>query len=109
LTEQERQRVLQVLAATILTLSPYDYAPPDNPPPMANAPPDTIPEGNPAPAGGPSGGGPNTSPEPATVLTGLLGSGLAGLFAYTRKRRQRRRMRRDAEALTDGLELAMAA
>jgi hypothetical protein len=112
LTEAERQRVLQVMAATIMLDFVQFLAPPDTQPPMANAPPDSTPPGSGPPgSGGPPPGGPDTSPEPASVITGLLGSGLAGLLAYARKRRQRRRLRLDLgeDVKTDGLELAMAA
>jgi hypothetical protein len=35
----------------------------------------------------PGGGTPKSAPEPGTLLTGLLGSGLAGLAAFRRRRR----------------------
>lgn len=53
--------------------------PPDNPPPN-NPPPNNPPPGTPP-------GGQQHSPEPATLVTGLIGSGLAGLFAVRRRRK----------------------
>jgi hypothetical protein len=105
-----RLRGAYLLARLMKLNSPYSYPPPNSPPPMANSPPGGLPpSGTPTPSGGPPGG-PNTSPEPASVITGLLGSALAGLFAYARKRRLRRRMRLEvSEETSDGVELAMAA
>jgi hypothetical protein len=104
LTEAERQRVLQVLAASIMLEFAQWNSPPDNQPSMVNSLQTSSAGGTPIPAGGPSGG-PNTSPEPGSVITGLLGWGLAGLFAYARKRRLRRRLRLEllADVKTDGL------
>jgi hypothetical protein len=53
--------------------NPQSNPPPNNPPP--NTPPGTPP------------GGQQNLPEPATLVTGLIGSGLAALFATRRRRK----------------------
>ena len=91
------------LAAVILFYPPsYLTSPPKNevtPTPTVPAPPPTIPTPPPPPPPSPPGGNqpppeqppPASQPEPATLISGLVGSGLVGLFALYRRRRTGRR------------------
>jgi hypothetical protein len=87
----------QMTAIFISGFSP----PPGNPPPPPNPPGVTPPPPPPPPPGppGPVGGGnpppetnpgppPSASPEPASMLTALLGAGLASLAAWRYRRRK---------------------
>jgi hypothetical protein len=62
------------------------------PPPLPYSPPPTPPSFPPGePPGEPPGTPPGTAqnlPEPATVVTGLVGSSLVGLYAALRRKRQ---------------------
>jgi len=55
------------------------------PPPVVTPPPNNPPPNNPPPNTPP--GGQQNLPEPATLVTGLIGSCLAGLFATRRRRK----------------------
>jgi hypothetical protein len=92
ISPEGRQRALEALAATILLRSPYETTPT----PIVVRPP--LPKTSNEPPGGsspPPGGGSNNppptttqAPEPGTLLTGAVGSGL-GLLAWVRGRRRR--------------------
>jgi len=92
-TEEDRQRALALLVGSVLLRSPFETTPPVLPPPGPH------PAEQPPPGGGgtntpPGGGGdnpgptPEQAPEPATLLTGAVGSGLA-LLTWLRARRRR--------------------
>ncbi len=65
---------------------PTDGHPPP-PPPVVSPPPPIV---NPPPVVNPQPPPVDTAPEPATVISGLLGSGMAGLFMALRRRKARR-------------------
>jgi LPXTG-motif cell wall-anchored protein len=60
-------------------------SPPDLPPPPPQQLPRLLLPFAPTPASGP----PTDTPEPATLLSGLTGVGLAGLLAWRRRRKRR--------------------
>lgn len=81
---QQRQQLLELLALSVLARSPFSLEPPPVLPP---------PRDQPRPAEVPPGGGnppptPQQVPEPATLVTGAVGSGLA-LLAWLRGRRRK--------------------
>ncbi len=87
LTEAERLRTLMFLATIMLRSG--ETPPPDYPPDMVVKPPRRPPHDR---HGEGAGGHPrptSISPEPATMFSGLLGSGMAWLYAWSRKRRRR--------------------
>jgi hypothetical protein len=70
------------------------------PPPVVIIPPPILPPpggspGGPGPSGGPTGGGPTGggghAPEPASLLSGLLGAAGVGLAALARRRKAARK------------------
>jgi LPXTG-motif cell wall-anchored protein len=63
-----------------LPQAPPPQAPPPQAPPPQAPPPQALPPQAPPP--------PNETPEPATLLSGLLGAGLAGLVAWKRRRQR---------------------
>ncbi len=89
LTEEQRLRALAILFSTMTWSG--EFPPPDHPPPMVVQPPFRSARWKP-PHHTYSGGTPHTSslPEPASVTTAVLGSGMACLFGWLRKRRSRR-------------------
>jgi hypothetical protein len=90
LTDEQRLRALAILFSTMTWSG--QFPPPDHPPPMVVKPPFRSSRWKP-PHHTNSGGTPHTSgfsPEPATMTTAVLGSGLACLFSWLRKRRSRR-------------------
>jgi len=86
-TEEERQRTLALLATIMLRFG--ENPPPDYPPSMIVKAP-RKPNHHTHREGG--GGNPTTSsisPEPGSVVSGLLGSGMVWLYSWTRRRRRR--------------------
>jgi hypothetical protein len=84
---EDRQRAVALLVASVLLRSPYETTPPVLPPPppkVSDQPPgggtDTPPGDTPPPDT-------QHAPEPATLLTGAVGSGLA-LLTWLRGRRR---------------------
>jgi hypothetical protein len=91
LTDEQRLRALAILFTT-MTYS-GEHPPPDFHPPYVVKPPHRPAHWK-QPHHGTAGGSPtpaSTSPEPASLTTGLLGSGMACLCGWLRKRRARRR------------------
>jgi hypothetical protein len=80
--------LIGLLAAAPADASWSGYPPPDHPPPLVpKAPPRSSRSRQ--PHHGSPGGTPHTSstPEPASMTTGLLGTGLACVYTWWRKRR----------------------
>ena len=61
---------------------PPPGGPPDNPPPPSSPPPNTPPPNTPPPNIPP----PNTTPEPASLLIGLIGSAFVGAAVWNRRK-----------------------
>src|SRR5262245_23028999 len=80
---EDRQRALALLVASALLRSPYETTPPVVQPPKV-----TPSDEQPGPGDDNPNPNPQTAPEPATLLTGTVGSGLA-LLAWWRNRRRR--------------------
>jgi hypothetical protein len=90
-TDEQRRQALAILVSTMIYIPPT-YPPPDHPPSMVPNAPHRGPRSR-HPHHGGAGGTPtttSTSPEPTSVTTGLLGSGMACVYAWLRKRRARR-------------------
>jgi hypothetical protein len=90
LTDEQSRRALAILYTTMIWSG--EHPPPDHPPPLVGQPPHRSPRWKP-PHHGNTGGTPTTtslSPEPASLATGLMGSGIACVYAWLRKRRKRR-------------------
>jgi hypothetical protein len=96
LTDEQRLRALAILFTTMTWSG--EYPPPNFHPPYVVKPPHRTGHWK-QPHHGTVGGSPipsSTSPEPASLGTGLLGSGMACLFAWLRKRRRARRLALDS-------------
>ncbi len=90
LTEEQRLRALAILFSTMTWSG--EFPPPNHPPPLVVKPPVRSARWKP-PHHINAGGSPHTqsySPEPASMTTALLGSGIACLVGLLRKRRSGR-------------------
>jgi hypothetical protein len=83
--------LLELLARRAAVLSTVLFLPPDSGPPPTNGGGSTTTGGSPGSTTGgtPSGGHPHSTPEPSTLLAGLIGAGAVGLFLWLRARKQR--------------------
>jgi hypothetical protein len=90
LPEAERLRLLAMLGS-IMLLSGDERPPPNSSPPLVVKSPDTVTIASVDSSDSPPGGPPGLStPEPASLATGLFGAAIAGAAAWLRRQRAHR-------------------